>query len=108
MNKDLGMNTTPGSSREREAEARDWLEDVSERLRVFWLDSQPHLLDKAVQPCIIDGQRSLVLGRQLTDQAPDTLIDILRFARDNQINVQEERRSMDLPSSIERRSLSHI
>ncbi len=82
----------------------DWIERISTTLATF---GQDHRLryDHEVQPCIIQGQKCLVVGKGLSQRDPQLLAYILKFAEDNQLRVQEERRSLDLPTSIERRTL---
>ena len=81
----------------------DWIERISATLATF---GQDHRLryDAEVQPCIIQGQKCLVVGKGLSQRNPQLLAYILKFAEDNRLRIQEDRRSLDLPSSIERRA----
>jgi hypothetical protein len=81
----------------------DWIERISATLATF---GQDHRLryDNEVQPCIIQGQKCLVVGKGLSQRNPELLAYILKFAEDNQLRIQEDRRSMELPSSVERRA----
>ncbi len=81
----------------------DWIERISTTLASF---GQDHRLryDHEVQPCIIQGQKCLVVGKGLSHRDPQLLASILKFAEDNQLRIQEDRRTLDLPTSIERRT----
>lgn len=81
----------------------DWIERISNSLASFGRDNRLRY-DKLIRPCVIHGQKCLVVGKQLSQRDPTLLAYILRFAEDNKLRIQEDRRSMDLPSSIERRS----
>lgn len=80
----------------------DWIERISASLATFGRDHRLHY-DNEVQPCVIQGQECLLLGRGLSGRNPELLAFIMKFAEDNRLRIQENRRSMDLPSSIERR-----
>jgi len=84
----------------------DWIERISTSLGTFGSD---HRLcyDHEVQPCMINGQKCLVVGKALSNRDPELLSYIMKFAEDNQLRIQEDRRSLDLPSSIERRNEPH-
>lgn len=81
----------------------DWIERVSMTLATFGRDHRLHY-DREVQPCVIRGQKCLVVGKGLATRNPQLLAYIMRFAGDNQLRIQEERREMALPTSIERRA----
>lgn len=80
----------------------DWIERISASLASFGLDHRLRY-DSEVQPCIIQGQKCLMVGKALSQRDPELLAYIMKFAADNHLRVQEERRTLDLPSSIERR-----
>ena len=82
----------------------DWIERISATLATFGQDNRLRY-DSEVQPCIIQGQKCLVVGKGLSQRNPQLLAYILKFAEDNRLRIQEDRRSLDLPSSIERRAL---
>lgn len=82
----------------------DWIERISASLASFGADHRLRY-DEEVQPCMIQGQKCLVVGKSLSSRKPELLAYILKFARDNDLRIQEDRRSFDLPTSIERRSL---
>ncbi len=81
----------------------DWIERISATLARFGAD---HRLcyDTEVQPCMIEGQKCLLVGKGLAERKPELLAYILKFARDNQLRIQEDRRSMALPTALERRT----
>ena len=80
----------------------DWIERISTSLATF---GQDHRLcyDTEVQPCVIRGQKCLVVGKGLSQRNPELLAYIMKFAEDNQLRIQEERRSLELPNAVERR-----
>ena len=80
----------------------DWIERISTSLATFGKDHRLRY-DHEVQPCVIQGQRCLVVGKRLSERNPELLAYIMKFAEDNQLRIQEDRRSMDLPTSVERR-----
>jgi bisphosphoglycerate-dependent phosphoglycerate mutase len=81
----------------------DWIERISTSLASFGSDHRLRY-DDEVQPCVIQGQKCLVVGKGLSLRKPELLAYIMKFAEDNQLRIQEERRSQELPSSIERRT----
>lgn len=81
----------------------DWIERISTTLASFGEDHRLRY-DDEVQPCIIHGQKCLVVGKRLSERNPQLLAYILKFAEDNQLRIQEDRRTLDLPTSIERRA----
>ncbi len=82
----------------------DWIERISTSLATF---GQDHRLcyDSEVQPCVIHGQKCLVIGKGLSQRNPELLAYIMKFAEDNQLRIQEDRRSLDLPNAVERRGM---
>ena len=81
----------------------DWIERISTSLATF---GQDHRLcyDSEVQPCVIQGRKCLVVGKGLSQRKPELLAYIMKFAEDNQLRIQEDRRSLDLPNAVERRT----
>ena len=80
----------------------DWIERISASLASYGSDHRLRY-DSELQPCVIQGQKCLLVGKGLSRRKPELLAYILKFAEENQLRIQEDRRSMDLPSSIERR-----
>ncbi len=82
----------------------DWIERISTSLATF---GQDHRLryDSEVQPRVIHRQKCLVVAKGLSQRNPELLADIMKFAEDNQLRIQEDRRSLDLPNAVERRGM---
>jgi len=69
----------------------DWIERMSALLATFGPDHRLHYAD-SVQPCIIQGEKCLVVARGLAQHNPAAYEFILKFARDNALRIQEDRR----------------
>lgn len=69
----------------------DWIERISTTLARFGPDNRLQYSSK-VKPCIIEGQKCLVVARNLAEKEPDTYNFILKFARENQLRIQKDRR----------------
>lgn len=69
----------------------DWIERISSTLASFGKDHrlQYHL---AVKPCMIEGERCLVVARDLEQKNPQAYAFVMGFARSNQLCVQGDRR----------------
>ena len=80
----------------------DWIERISTSLATFGEDHRLRY-DREVQPCVIQGKKCLVVGKGLSARNPELLSYIMKFAEENLLQIQEDRRDRDLPSSIERR-----
>ena len=78
----------------------DWIERLSSTLASFGKDHrlQYHL---AVKPCIINGERCLVVARELEQKNPMAYDFVMGFARSNQLRVQGDRRYDDRALSVE-------
>lgn len=83
----------------------DWVERLTTMMVGFTIDYH-HDYGNEVQPCVIHGERSLVLSRALAQRHPQLYAYVMQFARDNRICIQEERRVWALPVGIERRAQS--
>lgn len=81
----------------------DWAERISATLAVFGRDNKLRYSNFA-QPCIIEGQKCLILARGLQTINPEAYDFILGFARANQLRIQEDRRVSQQPVVEERRS----
>jgi len=70
----------------------DWCERLSASLASYMVD---HRLRYAagVQPCLIDGERCLLVARWLESRDPMAYAFVMGFARDNQLRVQVDRRT---------------
>ena len=80
----------------------DWTERLSASLAQFGRD---HRLRYArdVHPCMIEGKKCLVVSGNLEHKDPDAYHFILEFARANDLRIQYDRRSHELPVPEERR-----
>lgn len=69
----------------------DWTERLSSALAEFSTDRRLryHL---SVKPCVIDGQKCLVVARCLAQSDPQAYDFIMGFAHSNQLRVQIDRR----------------
>ena len=80
----------------------DWVERISASLASFGPDNRLRY-SSLVQPCIIEGQKCLVVARKLNQTHPELYAFILDFARKNELRIQEDRRKTNRPVSVERR-----
>lgn len=80
----------------------DWIERISSQLASF---GQDHRLcySEYAHPCMIAGMKCLVLKKSLREQNPAAYELILKFASDNQLSIQEDRRAQGAPHPQERR-----
>lgn len=81
----------------------DWIERVSAMLATFGRDQRLRY-DGEVHPCIIQGEKCLVVSKGLERRAPQLLQYIMEFAATNHLRIQEDRRSFNLPNAVERRA----
>ena len=69
----------------------DWCERISSTLASFGFDHRLHY-SSAVTPCMINGEKCLVVARDLCEINPAAYDFIMEFARSNQLCIQEDRR----------------
>ena len=69
----------------------DWIERLSSTLASFGKDQRLRY-DHSVQPCIIGGEKCLVVARGLSDSNPAAYDFLMEFARSNDLRVQIDRR----------------
>ncbi len=69
----------------------DWSERISSTLASFGIDHRLHY-STAVAPCMIDGEKCLVVARNLREINPEAYDYIMEFARSNQLCIREDRR----------------
>ena len=69
----------------------DWIERLSSTLATFSADRRLRY-HVSVKPCIIDGQRCLVVARCLAEVDPQAYQFIMNFAQSNRLRVQFDRR----------------
>ena len=69
----------------------DWVERISSILADF--DSDHRLkYSRSVQPCVIDGEKCLVVARGLEESNTEAYQFILQFALDNGLRIFVDRR----------------
>ena len=69
----------------------DWIERLSSTLASFTADRRLRY-STSVKPCIIDGQKCLVVARCLAEADPQAYQFIMSFAESNRLRVQIDRR----------------
>ncbi len=80
----------------------DWAERISSQLASYGRDHRLHYSDH-VHPCLIQGVNCLVVMKSLREENPNAYQFILKFAADNQLRVQDDRRSQPRGVPAERR-----
>jgi len=78
----------------------DWIERISSTLASFGSDQRLHY-SNAVAPCIIDGEKCLVVARNLNELNPDAYNYVMNFAKSNQLCIREDRRVGDRALTVE-------
>lgn len=81
----------------------DWVERISATLASFGPDHRLRYSEFA-HPCVIQGQKCLVITRGLRDTRPEVFAFILDFARRNGLRIQEDRRVQAVSVTRERRN----
>lgn len=69
----------------------DWIERISSTLASFGHDQRLQY-SKSVAPCVIEGEKCLVVARNLNDLNPVAYEFIMGFAKSNQLCIREDRR----------------
>ncbi len=69
----------------------DWVERISDHMASFGADHRLRY-SRAVHPCMIDGHKCLVVAKDLQEKDPPFYDYIMKFARDNRLRIQEDRR----------------
>ena len=72
----------------------DWIERISSTLASFGSDQRLQY-STAVAPCMINGEKCLVVARNLNDVNPDAYEFVMNFAKSNQLSIREDRREGD-------------
>lgn len=72
----------------------DWIERISSVLGSFGSDHRLQY-SSAVQPCIIAGEKCLVVARNLEQLNPDAFAFVMGFAKMNRLKVMDDRRQGD-------------
>ena len=80
----------------------DWAERIAAILASYDEDRRLRY-SRDVSPCTIQGQRCLVVARDMEQRNPDGYNFIMQFASDNDLRIQLDRRSQHTEIEIERR-----
>ena len=72
----------------------DWIERISSTLASFGSDHRLHY-SSAVAPCMINGEKCLVVARNLNEVNPDAYNFVMGFAKSNHLSIKEDRRVGD-------------
>jgi len=78
----------------------DWIERLSSSLASFGTDNRLRY-DVCVQPCVVEGQKCLVVARDLSEKNPGAYEFIMGFARSNQLRLQLDRRLDERALSVQ-------
>lgn len=70
----------------------DWVERISSALASFDENRRLHY-SASVHPCIIDGEKCLVVARGLEQADPAAYAFVMEFARANRLRILADRRS---------------
>ena len=81
----------------------NWVERLSSSLATFGPDHKLRY-SEFVHPCIVDGEKCLIVSRGLVRTNPDVFNFILQFAQQNKLRIQEDRRQNQREVEVERRS----
>jgi len=69
----------------------DWIERISSTLAHFGSDHRLQYSD-SVKPCIIEGNKCLVVARCLEESYPEMYQFVMAFATSNNLRIQADRR----------------
>lgn len=69
----------------------DWIERISSALASFDENRRLHY-SESVQPCVIDGQKCLVVARCLEEMNPTAYQFVMDFAQSNKLRILTDRR----------------
>lgn len=70
----------------------DWVERISSTLASFDENHRLHY-SVSVQPCLIDGEKCLVVARCLEETNPAAYEFVMEFARSNKLRILPDRRN---------------
>lgn len=77
----------------------DWIERISSTLASFGNDHRLQY-STSVAPCMIDGEKCLVVARNLNKLNPAAYDFVMGFAKSNQLSIREDRRVGDRALSV--------
>ena len=83
----------------RKLRPSDWIERISSTLASFGTDQRLQY-SNAVAPCMINGEKCLVVARNLNDINPEAYEFVMGFAKSNQLSIREDRREGDRALSV--------
>ena len=72
----------------------DWIERLSSTLATFGKD-QRLKYHEYVQPCVINGEKCLVVARGLSQKNPEMYNFVMGFATGNKLQIVADRRTGD-------------
>jgi len=72
----------------------DWIERLSSTLASFGKD-QRLKYNESVQPCMINGEKCLVVARGLSTKNPEMYDFVMGFAKGNKLQIMTDRRVGD-------------
>lgn len=72
----------------------DWIERICSSLTAFG-EQRCLLLSKRIQPCIIEGEKCLVVARNMASLDPEAYEFVMGFASANKLKVMVDRRHGD-------------
>ncbi len=81
----------------------NWCERLATTLASFGEDQRLKYC-KSAHPCIINGVNCLIVERDLASKAPQSYEFLMAFAKENQLNIQEDRRSQQVEVPVDRRA----
>jgi hypothetical protein len=83
----------------------DWIERISATLASFSTSSAVTMAGpKGAKPCVIDGEKCLVVESQLAKSNPAAYEFIMNFAYSNDLRIQQDRRCRDKTVTVDRRA----
>jgi len=83
----------------------DWIERISATLASFNTTPTPNMkASTGAKPCVIDGEKCLVVEYTLAKSNPAAYEFIMNFAYSNDLCIQQDRRSRDRHVTVNRRS----
>ena len=80
----------------------DWIERISASLAHFGTDNRLSY-SRSAMPCVIKGEKCLVVERGLRDSDPDAYEHIMGFAKTNKLCIVEDRRQQQRAVDKDRR-----
>ncbi len=83
----------------------DWIERISATLASFNTTPTAKNVSLGAKPCVIDGEKCLVVESLLATSNPAAYEFIMSFAYSNDLRIQQDRRSKDRQVTVDRRSV---